>query len=119
MCPMVFAVTGTGRVAEGSLEVLEQLPHVKVKPCDLKAYCEDPANANNNKQIVISQFTSGDMSRHKSGKEFVKSEYYANPEEYEGYFPEYLNYVSWLVHGIYWEAKYPRVLGKEDLKAAM
>lgn len=34
--PMVFAVTGTGRVAQGILEVLELLPHVKVDPDDLK-----------------------------------------------------------------------------------
>lgn len=30
--PLVFAVTGTGRVAEGIIEVLECLPHVKVEP---------------------------------------------------------------------------------------
>jgi alpha-aminoadipic semialdehyde synthase len=33
--PMVFAVTGTGRVSQGILEVLERLPHVKVDPTDL------------------------------------------------------------------------------------
>ena len=27
--------------------------------------------------------------------------------------------VTWLVNGIYWEAAYPRVLTKEDLKAAV
>jgi hypothetical protein len=48
---MVFAVTGTGRVSQGILEVLEQLPHVKVAPDDL-------ANMEglDNKKIVISQF---------------------------------------------------------------
>lgn len=34
--PMVFAVTGSGRVAHGVLEVLEQLPHEKVDPDHLK-----------------------------------------------------------------------------------
>jgi alpha-aminoadipic semialdehyde synthase len=36
--PMVFAVTGTGRVAEGILQVLECLPHVKVEPNNLETY---------------------------------------------------------------------------------
>ena len=36
--PMVFAVTGTGRVAEGILQVLECLPHVKVEPDNLEAH---------------------------------------------------------------------------------
>jgi len=49
LSPMVFAVTGTGRVAQGSIEVIEQLPHVKVPPSELRAYLADPANAANNK----------------------------------------------------------------------
>ncbi len=32
LSPLVFAVTGTGRCAQGSLEVLMQLPHVLVTP---------------------------------------------------------------------------------------
>jgi hypothetical protein len=32
LCPMVFAVTGNGRVSQGSMEVLELLPHTKVAP---------------------------------------------------------------------------------------
>ena len=49
LAPMVFAVTGTGRVAQGSIEVLEQLPHTKVPPSELRAYLADPVNAANNK----------------------------------------------------------------------
>ena len=30
--PIVFAVTGTGRVAQGILEVLKLLPHESVEP---------------------------------------------------------------------------------------
>jgi alpha-aminoadipic semialdehyde synthase len=36
---------------------------------------------------------------------------------YEGKFQEYLPYVTFLVNGVYWEAKYPRVLCTKDLKA--
>jgi len=52
LSPLVFAVTGTGRCASGSLEVLEKLPHIKVPPSELRAFLADPAN-NNNKRIVI------------------------------------------------------------------
>lgn len=113
LAPMVFAVTGTGRVAQGSVEVLEQLPHVKVPPSELRAYLADPVNAANNRQIIISIFSSQDLSRPKDpSKEFNKTHYYKHPEEYTGYFKEYLDLVTWLVEGIYWEAKYPRVLSK-------
>jgi len=87
LAPVVFAVTGTGRVADGSVEVLEQLPHVKVKPEDLKNYLADPENAANNKQIIISQFASGDLVKRKEGSEpFNKNEYYEFPEKFEGVF---------------------------------
>lgn len=120
LAPMVFAVTGTGRVAQGSVEVLEQLPHVNVPPSELREYLADPANASNNRQIIISIFSSQDIARPKDkSKQFDKKHYYAHPEEYEGYFKEYLDLVTWLVNGIYWEAKYPRVLTKADLKASV
>ena len=119
LTPLVIAVTGTGRCASGSIEVLEQLPHVKVPPSQLREWLANPVNKSNNKQIVLSQFTSGDVSRHKQGLPFVKSEYYANPENFEGYFEEYLDCVSFLVNDIYWEAKYPRLITKKGLKAAV
>mmetsp|Transcript_31251 Transcript_31251/g.38623 ORF Transcript_31251/g.38623 Transcript_31251/m.38623 type:complete len:178 (-) Transcript_31251:624-1157(-) len=50
---------------------------------------------------------------------FDKAHYYKHPEEYDGRFAEYLDLVTWLVNGIYWEAKYPRLLSKADLKASV
>jgi len=49
LTPLVIGVTGTGRCASGSLEVLEQLPHVKVLPNELRAWLSDPINKVNNK----------------------------------------------------------------------
>jgi len=53
--PMVFGVTGTGRVAQGILEVIEQLPHIKVDPDELKNLSK--ILGIDNKKIIISQFT--------------------------------------------------------------
>ena len=89
-------------------------------PSELRAYLADPVNAANNRQIIISIFSSKDISRPKDkSKQFNKDHYYANPEQYEGYFKEYLDLVTWLVNGIYWEAAYPRILSKADLKTAV
>lgn len=100
--------------------MLEQLPHVKVPPSELRAYLANPANASNNRQIIISTFSSADIARPKDpSRTFDKAHYYKHPEEYNGCFKEYLDLVTWLVNGIYWEAKYPRVLTKEDLKASV
>jgi alpha-aminoadipic semialdehyde synthase len=112
---MVFAVTGTGKVSSGIMEVLEQLPHVKVDPDDLK----DMEGKYDNKTIIISQFTSKHLVRHKEGQPFDKADYYAHPNKYENKFVEYLPYVHFIINGIYWEAKYPRVLGIDDIRDAV
>jgi alpha-aminoadipic semialdehyde synthase len=101
------------------MEVLEQLPHIKVDPKDLHAFCADPANKQNNKRIVITQFLTQDMVERMDGTPYNKQDYRNNPHEYTDTFHKYLDCVSWLVNGIYWEAKYPRVLSKDKLKKAV
>lgn len=49
LTPLVIGVTGTGRCASGSIEVLEQLPHVKVPPSQLREWLANPVNKANNK----------------------------------------------------------------------
>lgn len=58
------------------------------------------------------------MVRHKDGEEFNKVEYYAHPNNYESKFYEYLQHIHFLINGIYWETKYPRVLTIEELREA-
>lgn len=100
--------------------MLEQLPHVKVAPRDLKDFLSQEDVKKNNKQIIIVTFSSGDLAKPKeAGKVFDKKEYYSSPENFEGDFEQYLDKITWLVQGIYWEAKYPRVLTKAMLKKAI
>ena len=54
-----------------------------------------------------------------SSQEFDKAHFYANPHLYRSIFAEqYLNDITFLVHGIYYEAKYPRILTNNELKKA-
>ena len=50
------------------------------------------------------------------GKPYEKHDYRNNSHEYVDNFKNYLDCVSWLINGIYWEAKYPRVLSRDDFK---
>lgn len=43
---MVFAITGKGRCSLGAYEVLKNLPHVVVKPEELKALCQNKSDPN-------------------------------------------------------------------------
>jgi alpha-aminoadipic semialdehyde synthase len=114
--PLVFGVTGTGRVSQGILEVLEQLPHIRVKPDELKDLL---ACSTDNKRIVITQFSAEHLVRHKEGKPFNKQHYYEHPDEYESKFcQDYLEHVHFLINGIYWDKKFPRVISIDELRDA-
>lgn len=95
--------------------MLEQLPHVYVDPDELK----NMEGKFDNKKIIISQFTSKHLVKHKEGKPFDKADYYAHPNRYEAKFVEYLPYVHWIINGIYWEAKFARVLGIDEFRDAV
>jgi alpha-aminoadipic semialdehyde synthase len=100
------------------LDVLEQLPHVKVRPDDLKNLKNIVGT--DQKKIIISQFTSEHLVKHKDGLPFNKADYYANSNNYVTKFAEeYLEHVHWLLNGVYWEAKYPRIISINELKEAV
>lgn len=98
------------------------LPHVKVEPDDLEKYLEDNKDVKaKTKKIVITIFTAKDLVELKNpveGQAFDKKHYYSEPNKYKSKFHKYLPFISWLVNGIYWEPKYPRVLSNKDLKIA-
>lgn len=90
-----------------------------MQPSELRAFLANSENKANNKKIVLVQFTSKDVAVKKDGSSFDKKEYYASPENFKGIFEEYLDCVHFLVNDIYWEAKYPRLITSEGLKAAV
>lgn len=94
-----------------------QLPHEKVDPDDLHKLAERKDIGY--KKIVITQFTGKHLVKHKEGKEFSKADYYAHPNHYESNFKQYLPYVHFIINGIYWEAKYPRILSINDLRESV
>lgn len=118
LSPMVFAFTGTGNVAKGALEIFEHLPHefitVKELP-NLKKDIEDgkrPAN-----KIYAVKLKTSDLVRHKTDPyKFSRDDYYRFPENYEPKFHEtVLPHITMLVNGIYWDARFPRLLTKENI----
>ena len=76
---------------------------------------------NRGKKIVISQFSAKDLVSLKedSGAPFDKQDYYKNPHLYKSKFHEQLPFVSWLINGVYWEPRFPRVLTKKELSTAI
>lgn len=119
--PFIIGVTGTGRCAEGTLEILRLLPHEFITPEELPDLIEESKKnpLKFNKQVYICQFEVKHLSDLKvpNGKPFSKEDYYAFPENYHPMFErKYLQYLSVLVNNIYWDDRFPRLITEEYLK---
>lgn len=65
MGPLVYGVTGTGRVATGALEVLKKLPHEFVNPSDLGSLVTNAETACD--RIYICHLKTQDLFVRKDG----------------------------------------------------
>jgi alpha-aminoadipic semialdehyde synthase len=75
--PMVFAVTGTGRVGGGALEVLTKLPHEFVDPGKLEQLVKDEKTPCD--RVYLVHLKTQDLFARKDGKDFDKADFYGNP----------------------------------------
>lgn len=119
LAPLVFAFTGTGNVTKGSREIFELLPHEYIKPEELPQLSIDIKTGKkpNNKLYGVI-VTAKEMVRHKNPKvAFDKADYYRHPQEYVPTFhDQILPYVTMLVNGMYWDARFPRLISKDNLR---
>ena len=110
---MKIAVTGSGRVASGVLELLGKLGVKKVAPADYQ-------NKNFN-EPVYTQLKGGDLYSHKGGYEFVREDFFENAADYCCEFLRYTKTTDLLINGIYWDENIPKLfecnhLAEEDFR---
>ena len=118
LCPVVFGFLGYGNVSQGAQSILEILPVKEISPDELAAVVENPDRDECKKVIYKVVFKEEHMVKPKGDHTFELQDYYKHPEKYEGVFSEkYLKYLTVIVNGAYWSAKYPKSVTKEDLKA--
>lgn len=120
LVPFIVGVTGKGRCAEGSLEILRLFPHEYINPEDLhNLYIEAKKNPKkHNKTIYIVNFVHKHFVENiKNPKIFNKQDYYKNPQNYKGIFQKkYVHYLSLIINCIYWTDRYPKLLTGKYLK---
>lgn len=124
LLPLVFAVTGNGRVSKGSIEILELLPHKWIEPDELQSLFDQDSNTinKNNNFVYLTKIEHKHMYYHKDNKEpsfknFNKEHFYANKREYKSLFAEkYLPFISALFHCMYWDTDSPVIISDEDAR---
>jgi saccharopine dehydrogenase (NAD+, L-lysine forming) len=102
-----IAVTGSGRVAHGILEIMNLMGIHEVEPDDyLKRRFSYP---------VYTQLKGADLYRHKQTGTYSRSDFHEHPDQFECIFLPYAAQTDILMNGIYWDNTVPRLFEKADV----
>jgi len=103
-----IAVTGSGRVAHGILEVMNLLGIHEVEA--------DEYLAKEYSYPVYVQLKGADLYEHKSSGQYSRHHFHEQPEEYKSKFLPYAFTTDVLMNGIYWDVNIPRLFEKENVQ---
>ena len=116
VCPMTMCVTGYGSVSQAVQQILHLLPCKYVAVEDLPTLWKAPQKDTHNIYVVVTRESDMVVPKDPS-MTFSRQDYYAHPEKYRAVFHEtVVPYTRVLINGIYWEAKYPRLLTTDQAR---
>lgn len=115
LTPLTIGFTGYGNVSNGAQEIAALLPIKEISPAELLDL-ENRENLPNNVLYKV-VFKESDLSKHKGGDgEFELADYYANPQDYESDFEQYISHLTVLMNCMYWDERYPKIVTKDYLE---
>jgi alanine dehydrogenase/PNT-like protein len=104
-----IAVTGSGRVAHGILEIMNLLGVNEVEPDEyLKRRFSYP---------VYAQLKGGELYENKITGKYNREDFHEHPENYKCKFLPYTEQTDILMNGVYWDKNVPRLFEKPDVTA--
>lgn len=103
-----IAVTGSGRVAAGIIEVMTNLDIESVEPEDYLA--------NEYEYPVYTQLKGQLLYAHKERGDYIREDFHERPQDYKCLFADYTSQTDILMNGIYWDEDIERLFEKEDIK---
>ena len=104
-----IAVTGSGRVAHGILEIMNLMGIHEVEPDDyLVRRFAYP---------VYTQLKGADLYSRKDNGKYKRLEFHEHPELYRCDFIPYAEQTDILLNGVYWDKNVPRLFEKENIQA--
>ena len=103
-----MAVTGSGRVAQGALEVLDRMGIRRVSVYDyLYLDFTEP---------VYTQLRSSDYNRRRDGRVWDTHDFHQHPEAYESTFGSFLPVTDLLIACAYWHPAAPLLFSEADTR---
>lgn len=108
--PVKIAVTGSGRVAHGILEIMNLMDVQEVEP--------DEYLSKEFSYPVYVHLKGSDLYTHKEKRTYTREDFHNHPQDYECLFRPYCAQTDILMNGVYWDKDIPRLFETEDIKAA-
>jgi alanine dehydrogenase len=106
--PIKIAVTGSGRVSTGVLDILQYLDVAEVSPEDyLSKRFAYP---------VFVHLKGKDLYGRMDDSSYSRDDFHQNPEAYCCLFRQYCQMTDILMNGIYWDKQIPRLFELVDMK---
>jgi hypothetical protein len=102
-----IAVTGSGRVAHGVLEIMNLMG---VREVESGEYREREFD-----YPVYVQLKGPELYARKDNGTYHRSDFHANPTDYRCLFEDYLMGTDILMNGVYWDREIPRLFEKEAI----
>jgi alanine dehydrogenase len=96
-----IAVTGSGRVAHGILEIMNLMEVVELE--------KEEFMSREFSYPVYVQLKGADLYRHIKKGTYNREHFHLHPEEYECLFDTYLPHTDILMNGVYWDLNVPRL----------
>lgn len=104
-----IAVTGSGRVAHGILEIMNLVGIHEVEP--------DEYLSRRFAYPVYTQLKGADLYRHKQTDTYTRIDFHEHPEQYACTFLPYSMQTDILLNGVYWDETMPRLFEKEAISS--
>lgn len=103
-----IAVTGSGRVAAGIVEVMTHLDIESVEPEDYLTHQYD--------YPVYTHLKGSNLYARKDNGLYYRDDFHANPSMYKCLFTNYVAQTDILMNGIYWDEHITRLFEKKDIQ---
>lgn len=102
-----IAVTGSGRVAHGILEIMNLMGVIEVE--------KDEYLSREFAYPVYIQLKGADLYARKDGEPYNREHFHSFPEEYISLFESYTPHTDVLMNGVFWDTHVPRLFRKEAI----
>jgi alanine dehydrogenase len=106
--PLKVAVTGSGRVAHGILEIMNLMDIQEVEPDEFLHHSFS--------YPVYVHLKGADLYHHRKESNYRRQHFHEHAEEYDCRFEPYTAAADILMNGIYWDETIPRLFSMETMR---